>query len=279
MKRSINRIKQSSLPKYLILIITSLIILFPLYLMFIMAFKDPKAILAENYLFPSLNPTINNFIEVFKAANFSIYLINTIIVVTGILLFQLVLIIPAAYIFSRANFKFSGFLFILYLIQIMLPLEALIVPNYRIMNTFSLTNTRLAMVLPFLGSGYCAFLLRQAFKQIPQSLIDAGIIDGCGHLRLIRNVFLPLSKPTLTVFSMISVATHWNDYLWPLIITDSDRVRTLTIGLGMFVQSESGADWGMLMAATVFIPLPIILLFLVLQRTFLENFMTSGIKG
>ncbi len=271
--------KQRYIAHYIILLLVSLIIVFPLYLMFVMAFKDSKEILGSRYLLPSLSPTFDNFIRIFQAASFGIYLVNTIIVVTGILVLQLVMIIPAAYVFARFPSRISGFLFILYVIQIMLPLEALIIPNYRIMNAFGLINTRVAMILPFVGSGYCAFLLRQAFKQIPRSLEDAAVIDGCGHFGLLRNVFIPLSKPTITVFSMISVATHWNDYLWPLIITDSNIVRTLTIGLGMFVQHESGADWGMLMAATVFITLPIILLFLILQHTFLESFLTSGIKG
>lgn len=265
--------------KYSILLITSLIMVFPFYLMVIMAFKTPREILSGAYLLPSLQSNIDNFVQVFTAAPFFTYLANTILVVTGILILQLLLIIPAAYVFARLKFKLSGFLFILYVIQIMLPLEALIVPNYRIINSFGLLNTRIAMMLPFVGSGYCAFLLRQAFKQIPQSLEDSAIIDGCGHFRFIWHVLLPLSRPAITVFSLISVATHWNDYLWPLIITDSDRVRTLTIGLGMFVQHESGADWGMLMAATLFITLPIVLLFLILQRTFIESFMTSGLKG
>ena len=265
--------------KYLILVFVSLIMLFPLYLMVTMSFKDPLEIFADKYLFPSLHPTFRNFAEILKAAPFFTYLKNTVLVVTGILSVQLLLIIPAAYVFARFKFRFSGALFLLYMVQIMLPLEALIVPNYRIMGSFGLLNTRIAMVLPFIASGFCAFLLRQAFKQIPQSLEDAAIIDGCSHFRFIWNVLLPLAKPTITVFSLISVATHWNAYMWPLVVTDSDSVRTLTIGLGMFVQQESGADWGMLMAATLFITLPIIVLFLVLQRAFIESFMTSGMKG
>jgi len=275
----VKHIKTESLIKYTVLSITSAIMLFPLYLMITMSFKTPRMILSGAYLLPPTHPTFTNFIHVFAAAPFFTYLINTVLVVTGILILQLLLIIPAAYVFARLKFRFAGFLFILYVVQIMLPLEALIVPNYRIMSSFGLLNTRIAMILPFVGSGYCAFLLRQAFKQIPQSLEDAATIDGCGHLRFIWSVLLPLARPTITVFSLISVATHWNDYLWPLIITDSDRVRTLTIGLGMFVQHESGADWGMLMAATLFITLPIITFFLVLQRTFIESFMTSGLKG
>lgn len=273
------KVKRDSLVKYTTLIITSAIMLFPFYLMLVMSFKDPKEILAGAYLLPSIHPTFSNFIHIFAAAPFFTYLVNTVLVVTGILLLQLLLIIPAAYVFARIKFRFSGVLFALYVIQIMLPLEALIVPNYRLMNSFGLLNTRVAMILPYIASGYCAFLLRQAFKQIPQSLEDAATIDGCGHFRFIWSILLPLARPTITVFSLISIATHWNDYLWPLIVTDSDRVRTLTIGLGMFVQRESGADWGMLMAATLYISLPIIVLFLILQRTFVESFMTSGLKG
>ena len=271
--------KKTTIFHYLILFITSLVIFFPLYLMIVMAFKDAKEILGANYLWPSLQPTFENFIHIFQAASFNIYLVNTIIVVLGILALQLFLIIPAAYVFAKTDNRFIGFLFILYIIQIMLPLEALIIPNFRIMHTFGLMDTRISMILPFIGSGYAAFLIRQSFKQIPQALDDSAVIDGCGHLKMMYHVYIPLSKPTITVFSMISIAIHWNDYLWPLIITDSNAVRTLTIGLGMFVQHESGADWGMLMAATLFITLPIIILFVVLQRSFLENFLTSGIKG
>ncbi len=273
------KVMSKNLLRYAILVFVSLLLLFPLYLMITIAFKNPKAIFTSTYLLPPLHPTLSNFINVFQAADFFTYLINTVLVVTGILALQLLLIIPAAYVFARIKFKFSGVLFILYVIQIMLPLEALIVPNYRIISAFGLLNTRIAMILPFVGSGYCAFLLRQAFKQIPQSLEDSAILDGCGHLRFIWSILLPLARPTITVFALISVATHWNDYLWPLIVTDTDRVRTLTIGLGMFVQQQSGADWGMLMAATLFITLPIIILFLIVQRAFIESFMTSGLKG
>jgi ABC-type glycerol-3-phosphate transport system permease component len=273
------KLQLSNKCKFAFLVLTSLIMIFPLYLMIIMAFKTPRGIMGGTYLLPFSDLTFDNFTRVFSAAPFFTYLINTVLVVTAILLLQLLLIIPAAYAFARLEFRLSGLVFILYVIQIMLPLEALIVPNYRIVNSFGLLNTRIAMVLPFVGSGYCAFLLRQAFKQIPQSLQDSAIMDGCGHIRFIWSVLLPLTRPTITVFALISVATHWNDYLWPLIVTDSSSVRTLTIGLGMFVQHESGADWGMLMAATLFITLPIIALFLVLQRAFIESFMTSGLKG
>lgn len=271
--------KDFSLLKYFILFAITIIVIIPFYLVIIIAFKDSKEIFTGNYLLPSLTPRLENFKIVFDSAPFLRYMINTIIVVFGILLMQLAVVIPAAYAFARMKFRGANFLFILFIIQIMLPLEALVVPNYQIVRSAGLYNTLIAMMLPFIGSGYGTFLLRQSFKQIPKDLEDAAIIDGCGHFRFIWNVLVPLSKPTIVTFSLISIATHWNDYIWPLIITDSQKVRTLTIGLGMFVQQESGADWGVLMAATLFISLPIVLLFLALQKTFLESFLTSGMKG
>ena len=266
--------------RYMVLSIAIIYTIVPFYLMIVMAFKNYNEILSGNYLLPSLHITLSNFKVVFDSAPFFTYLLNTIIVVLGILILQLLLIVPAAYAFARLKFKYSDLVFALFIIQIMLPLNALIVPNYQIIKNMGLVNTRLAMILPFIASGYGTFLLRQAFKQVPKSLEDAAIIDGCGHFRFLWYIILPLAKPTIITFSLISIATHWNDYLWPLVITDTDSVRTLTIGLGMFVQQESGADWGVLMAATLFISFPIVLLFLILQRTFLKNFfMTSGIKG
>lgn len=261
------------------LILFLVLTLIPLYLVLVIAFKSNKEIFSGNYLLPSLTPDFSNMKIVFESAPFFVYLKNTAIVVFGILFLQLIMIIPAAYAFARMTFKGSTILFFLFIIQIMLPLEALIVPNYQIINSMNLKDTLISMMLPFVGSGYGTFLLRQSFKQVPKELEDAAIIDGCGHFKFLWHVLIPLARPTIMTFSLISIATHWNDYLWPLIITDSQGVRTLTIGLGMFVQQESGADWGVLMSATLFISLPIILLFLILQKKFLENFLTSGLKG
>lgn len=271
--------KRRDMIKHTVLFIFTIVTLVPLYLIVIMAFKPGDVIFHGNYLLPPLKPFLGNFKIVFESAPFFTYLLNTIIVVFGILIFQLLLIIPAAYAFARMNFKGSSILFMLYVIQIMLPLEALIVPNYMIMRKLGLIDTRISMILPFIASGYGTFLLRQVFKQIPKELEDAAIIDGCGHLKFLWYILIPLSRPTIVAFSLVSIVTHWQDYLWPLIVTNSPNVRTLTIGLGMFVQQESGADWGVLMAATLFISAPVLILFFALQKTFIKSFMTSGLKG
>jgi sn-glycerol 3-phosphate transport system permease protein len=161
----------------------------------------------------------------------------------------------------------------------MIPIHATFLPNFLTLQSLDLLNTRVAMMLPFFASGYGTFLLRQAFKQIPRDLEDAAVIDGCGGLRFLWHILIPLAKPTLVAFGLISLVSHWNDYLWPLIVTDTPDVRTLTIGLGMFVQQESGADWTLLMAATAFVTAPLMGIFLVFQRKFIESFMFSGLKG
>ncbi len=220
-----------------------------------------------------------NYAEVFDRAPFGMFLVNTIIVVTGILAVQLVTITLAAYVFARRKFRGADILFLLFLIQMMIPIHATFLPNFLTLRNLDLLNTRVAMMLPFFASGYGTFLLRQAFKQIPRDLEDAAVIDGCGGLRFLWHILVPLAKPTLVAFALISLVSHWNDYLWPLIVTDTPDVRTLTIGLGMFVQQESGADWTLLMAATAFVTAPLMGIFLVFQRKFIESFMFSGLKG
>ncbi len=222
---------------------------------------------------------LSNYAEVFDRAPFGIFLVNTILVVTGILAVQLVTVTLAAYVFARRKFRGADILFLVFLIQMMIPIHATFLPNFLTLRNLDLLNTRVAMMLPFFASGYGTFLLRQAFKQIPRDLEDAAVIDGCGGLRFLWHVLVPLAKPTLVAFALISLVSHWNDYLWPLIVTDTPDVRTLTIGLGMFVQQESGADWTLLMAATAFVTAPLMGIFLVFQRKFIESFMFSGLKG
>jgi len=222
---------------------------------------------------------IQNYLEMFEMAPFHLYLLNTIIVVTGILGVQLLTITLAAYVFARRSFWGREFIFFLFLVQMMIPIHATFLPNFLTLKQFDLLNTRFAMMLPFFASGYGTFLLRQAFRQVPRGLEDAAVIDGCGGLRFLWHVLIPLARPTLIAFSIISIVSHWNDYLWPLIVTDTPEVRTLTIGLGMFVQQESGADWTLLMAATAFVTAPMLIFFLVFQKKFVESFMLSGMKG
>lgn len=226
------------------------------------------------------HPTLANFREAWADAPFVRLYYNTAVVVFGILGVQLVTITLAAYAFSRLDFWGRELLFRLFLLQLMVAPSALILPNFITLKTLGLLNTRLGIMIPYFASAFGTFLLRQAFRSVPRDLEDAAAIDGCSALQTIWHVFVPLARPTLVAFSIVSVVYHYNEFLWPLIITDTIRARTVTVGLASFTQSaESGAQWNLIAAGTVIVILPLLVLFVAFQRRFVESFMYSGLKG
>lgn len=219
-----------------------------------------------------------NYASTLSIAPFDVYLLNSIIVTGTILACQLVTITLAAYAFARMEFPGKGILFTLFLLQIMFPIYAIFLTNFITLKEIGLLNSLPAMIVPFVASGYGTFMLRQSFRQIPNELADAAKLDGCGHLATLWFVFLPLVRPTLVAFSIISVVTHWNDYMWPLLVTNSESVRTLPIGLGLLAKADSGADWPRLMAGTTMVVAPLLLFFVIFQRRFISSFMHTGLK-
>lgn len=219
-----------------------------------------------------------NYPAALSVAPFGTYLLNSILVTGGILAAQLVTITLAAYAFARLRFPGRDLLFGLFLLQIMFPIYATFLTNFITVRELGLLNSLWALMVPFIASGYGTFMLRQAFRQVPTELADAARLDGCGHWATLWHVYLPLVRPTLVAFGIISVVTHWNDYMWPLLVTNSEAVRTLPIGLGLLAKADSGADWPRLMAATVVVVSPLLLLFMVFQRRFVDSFMHAGLK-
>jgi sn-glycerol 3-phosphate transport system permease protein len=225
-------------------------------------------------------PVFSNFLEAWRAAPFADYYRNTVIVTCGLVLVQLVTMTLAAYAFGRLTFPGRDALFVLFLVQLMIPPQSLILPNYLTVKALGLLDTRLAIAMPYFGTAFGTFLLRQTFKSVPRELEHAARIDGCGHLRFLWHVLVPLARPTLFAFALVSIVSHWNDFFWPLIVTDTAKSRTLTIGLAMLEkQVESGGEWTIMMAATLIVILPPMLVFLVFQRQFIQSFMHSGLKG
>lgn len=221
----------------------------------------------------------SNFSEAWTSLPFAIYYRNTAVVAFGILGVQLVTVTLAAYAFARMRFPGQHLLFFLMLGQMMITPQSTFVPNYVTISQLGLLNTQLAIMLPYFASGLGVFLLRQAFKGIPRELEDAACLDGCSGLRFLWYIGVPLVRPTLIAFALISVSYHWNEFFWPLLVTDTPSARTLTVGLGVFAESsEGGAEWTLLMAATLIVVAPIAALFMVLQRQFISTFMQSGLK-
>jgi len=222
------------------------------------------------------------------------YYTNTLEYVLLVLGVQMITINLAAFAFVNYSFPGRKVLFYVLLLQMMIPTAILLVPNFATIREFSTTyllipkfiyhrefelfDTPWAIALPYFGSAFGTFLLRQAFLEVPKDLVDAGKIDGCRWWQLLWNVYLPPSRPTLVAYVLVSTSFHWSSLLWPLVVT-SDSARPLTMGLLRFTQlTDIGAQWSLVMAATMIIVAPLLGAFLVFQRQFIRSFMHSGVK-
>ena len=251
----------------------------PILWTFAVSVHSPNEPLSATNLWWSSQPTLANYSQAFDIAPFGQYYLNTVLIVLGILIFQLVTICLAGYAFARFKFRGQNILFFLIMLQLMLPSSALVVPNYTTISKLGLFDTLLAVMLPFFGSAFGTFLMRQTFKSIPQELDDAARIDGANWLQTLWNVYIPPARPALIAFALSSISFHWNDFLWPLIVTNSTASRPLTVGLAVLTQlGEIGAQWPLVTAGTVIVVGPLLVLFLVFQRQFIDSFLHSGLK-
>jgi len=222
--------------------------------------------------------TLENFAAAWDAAPFARYFLNTFLLVTMILAAQFVLCTLAAFAFARGGFRGASVLFALVLVQLMIMPDVLIVENYRTMRHLGLVDTILAIGLPYMASAFGIFLLRQAFRQVPKELEEAARVEGCGTLAILLRVYVPLARPTYLAYGLTSVSYHWNNFLWPLVITNRVETRPLTVGLSVFASTDQGIDWAIISAATLMTSAPLLLGFLLFQRQFVQSFMRAGIR-
>ncbi|MEJ6706976.1 MAG: carbohydrate ABC transporter permease [Porticoccus sp.] len=222
--------------------------------------------------------TLDNFKEAWSQAPFAQYFLNTFVLVTSILVAQFVLCTLAAYAFARFEFYGKSVAFVFVLMQLMIMPEVLIVENYATMTKLNLVDTIAGVGLPYMASAFGIFLLRQTFKTIPKELDDAARVEGCSFLQVLLKVYIPLARPTYIAYGLVSVSYHWNNFLWPLIITNSVNTRPLTVGLAIFGAPESGVEWSIITAGTLLSVSPLLVAFLLFQRQFIQSFMTAGIK-
>ncbi len=222
--------------------------------------------------------TLENFETAWSQAPFARYFLNTVLLVTLVLIAQFVLCTLAAFAFARFEFWGRNFAFALVLVQLMIMPEVLIVENYTTMSHLGLVDTILSIGLPYMASAFGIFLLRQTFKTIPKELDDAARVEGCSMMQILLKVYVPLARPTYLAYGLVSVSYHWNNFLWPLIITNSVTTRPLTVGLAIFGAPESGVDWSIITAATLLAVAPLLVAFLLFQRQFVQSFMHAGIK-
>jgi sn-glycerol 3-phosphate transport system permease protein len=222
--------------------------------------------------------TLDNFARAWAAAPFARYFVNTVLLVTMVLACQLLLSTLAAYAFARFEFAGRNVLFALVLVQLMITPDILLVENYKTMARLGLVDTLLAIGLPYFASAFAIFLLRQTFMGIPKELDEAARVEGASALQILWRVYVPLARPVYVAFSLVSVSFHWNNFLWPLIITNSTSARPLTVGLQVFSSTDQGIDWSVITAATLMSAAPLLVAFLLFQRQFVQSFMRAGIK-
>lgn len=222
--------------------------------------------------------TLDNFVHAWQAAPFGRYLINTFVLVTVILAAQLVLATLAAYAFARFTFRGSEVAFMIVLLQLMVMPDVLIVENYRTIAWMGLRDSILGIALPYFASAFGIFLLRQAFKTVPKELDDAARVEGANAWQVLWRVYVPLARPVYVAYALVSISHHWNNFLWPLIVTNSVETRPLTVGLQIFSSTDQGIDWSLITAATLMTAAPLFIAFLLFQRQFVQSFMRAGIR-
>jgi len=247
----------------------------PLLYAFWAAFHPPAFATHFELLAPL---TLENFEKAWGTAPFARYFLNTVILVTMVLAAQLVLCTLAGFAFARFDFAGRDLAFALVLVQLMVMPEVLIVENYRSMSRLGLADTILGIGLPYMASAFGIFLLRQTFKTIPRELEEAARVEGCSWLGVLWRVYVPLARPTYLAYALVSVSYHWNNFLWPLVVTNSVSTRPLTVGLAIFGAPESGVDWSVISAGTLMAVAPLLAAFLLFQRQFMQSFMQAGIK-
>jgi len=222
--------------------------------------------------------SLENFTRAWAAAPFARYFLNTTLLVLGIMAAQFVICTLAA--FGLARWKLFGgeVLFALILVQLMVTPDVLILENYRTLRTLGLIDTLTGIGLPYVASAFGIFLLRQSFKSIPKELDDAARVEGANTLQTIWRVYLPLARPIYVAYGLVSISYHWNNFLWPLIVTNSTETRPLTVGLQVFASGDQGIDWSVICAAALMTSAPLLVAFLLFQRAFIQSFLRAGIR-
>lgn len=219
-----------------------------------------------------------NYLETWRIQPFGRFYLNSIIVTFSITIGQVLTSSLAAYAFARLDFRFRDTLFMAYLCTMMVPAAVTMIPVFILLSQLGWIDTYRALILPLAFSAYGTFLLRQFFMGIPKDLEEAAFIDGCGHFRIYLMIVLPLSKPALATLSLFTFMGAWRDFMWPLVVTNSAEMRTLPVGLASF-QGMYSTNWPLLMAASVLVMAPLVLVFLFNQRHFVESINMSGVKG
>jgi len=275
-----------------IMLISSVIMLIPLIMAFFTSLKPLSEIQTNATTILPKEWMWSNYAEAMKEGNWLRYMYNTAFVTTITVVVSLVINSMAGYALARIPFKGREILFFTALLGMMIPPQVTMIPTFLMLKRMPLVggndifgmggsglmNTYMGLILPYIAGSFGVFLCRQFYINFPDSLDDAAKIDGCSRIRAYFQIYIPLSKPVLATLAVIKASGTWSEYLWPLVITNKDYMKTVQIALPAFKQ-ETGTIWNLLMAATIVTCLPLLILFIFAQKYFIEGIVTTGIKG
>jgi sn-glycerol 3-phosphate transport system permease protein len=267
---------------YGLLLLLVLIIGAPLLWMLSGSLRTTREIYAMPPVWIPTEPRWQNFVDAWNAAPFDRFYINTIITTLGGTSLELVNATLTAYAIAFLRFPKKNWVFLGLLLALMVPTQVTILPNYITMANIAgqnWINTYQGIILPGASVAFGTFLLRQAFLGLPREVLDAARVDGCGHLRLLWDVVVPMAQPVLVTFGLISLVAKWNDYLWPLIITNTQEMRTLTVGITYLFDQEGNTQWGVVMAAAIFVILPLLVIYVFAQKYIISGLTAGATKG
>ena len=246
----------------------------PLAYIFWAGFRNPQVALSLDI---TSGWTFDNLLYVWNAAPFGRYYFNTILLVIGLSTTQIVLGSLAAYGFARYTFPGREVLFLFVLLQLMIFPEILLLENFRLVSSLGLYNTIPGIGIVYAASAFAIFLIRQAFRSVPKELVEAAEVEGASRLAILWKVYVPVARPSIAAFAIMSISSHWNNFLWPLIITRSPEARPVTVGIARYLSPDTGIDIGSLSAGTVIVVGPLLIIFLIFQRRFIRSFTRSEI--
>ncbi|MEZ4862000.1 MAG: carbohydrate ABC transporter permease [Caldilineaceae bacterium] len=277
---------------YAVLVAAAISMLIPFAWMVFTSLKPEESIFEMPPVIFTLKYTLDHYVRAFTRGKFDIYFMNSLIVACTATVLNVLLNAMAGYAFARLRWRLRETMFIVVLAVMMLPGLIALIPTFLIVKWTPLAggnnwfgqggtgwlDSYAGLILPSVGNGFYVFLLRQFFLNLPVELEDAARVDGASEAGIFWRIILPLSAAVLSVVAIFSFQAVWNDFLWPLVIVQSDRMRTIQLGLTLF-QSQHRVDWGVLMAGTTIATFPTIALFLVAQRNFVQGIALTGIKG
>ncbi|HAL17528.1 MAG TPA: glycerol-3-phosphate ABC transporter permease [Anaerolineaceae bacterium] len=263
---------------YIVLIVVAILVLFPIWTAINISLLNDSQVAQYP---PQLVPTqfsLRNYAHALEQAPLLRYLFNSVTQSTLVMLGQLVTACLAAYAFAFIDFKWRNVLFLVFLATLMIPWEATIIPNYLLIKKLKWDNTFQGLAVPFMATGFGTFLLRQFFLKIPKELHDAAVMDGCGSFRFLITIVLPLARPALGTLAVYSFLQTYNQYLWPLLITNDQTMRTVQIGIAL-LQDEERFMFNTVMAGVVFVLLPTFILFIFSNRQLIRGLTAGAVKG